>query len=227
MKSPNHIAIIMDGNGRWGEKHFKSRLVGHEYGVKNLRLVIDYILKIQVKNLTVFTLSYDNTHKRKSYEIKNLFNIVENYIQKNLNYLKEKKIKINFVGENKGVPKKIKNLIKNNFIHKKNHNNYNLCLNIAFNYSSKKEITGSVKKIIKKKISVNEKNIEKHLFTYESGSPEILIRTGGYNRLSDFLLWQLSYTELFFLKKLWPDFKIDDLNKIILKYQTIKRNFGA
>ena len=226
MKSPNHIAIIMDGNGRWGIKKYGNRLIGHEFGVKNIKTIINFCLKNKIKNLTLFALSSDNLKKRNKKEIKNLFLLLEDYLKKNINLFKEKKIKINFIGESKNLSKKVKSIIKH-YSDKTNLYIKNLQINIAFNYSSKQEIINSCKKVIKNKKSINQRNIFKFLYTSPTKDPEILIRTGGYFRLSDFLLWQCSYTEIFFVKKLWPDFKSTDLNLIIKKFKKLKRNFGA
>ena len=226
MKSPNHIAIIMDGNGRWGLKNHKSRLVGHEFGIKNIKIVIDYCLKNNIENLTLFVLSADNLAKRDKIEISNLFSLLESNLKKNINLFIEKKISLKFIGENRNLPIKIKNIIKK-FSDKSKLQKYKLLINIAFNYSSKKEIIRSCKEIIRKKLALNQKNISKHLYTSPIDDPEILIRTGGHTRLSDFLLWQCSYSEIFFVNKMWPDFKSKDLDTIIRKFKKLKRNFGS
>ena len=225
MKLPNHIAIIMDGNGRWGLKKYNSRLLGHEHGIKNIKPLVNFFLKKKIKNLTLYALSFDNLKKRSKKEISNLFDILQKYLIKNEEYFTYNKICLNFIGEKQNIPKKIKGLI--NKFNKKKLKKINLRLNIAFNYSSRKEIIYSVKKIYKKTNKINENSLSKNLFTHKSGDPSILIRTGGFQRLSDFLLWQLSYTELFFPKKLWPDFKIKDLKKILIDFNKVKRNFGS
>ena len=223
---PSHIAIIMDGNGRWGIKNFNSRSIGHKYGVKKLKSIIQFSISKKIKCLTLYALSYDNLKKRNKKEIKNLFIIFEEYINQNLDYFIKKKISLNFFGETNGLSNKIKSLIKKTqkLTFSKN------CvvnINIALNYSSKKELIYSIKKLIKKKKIINEKNIEGNLYSSGFNSPEILIRTGGYKRLSDFLLWQLSYTELFFFDKMWPDFNTRDLNKVLIDYNKILRKFGS
>ena len=225
MKLPNHIAIIMDGNGRWGLKKYNSRLLGHEHGIKNIKPLVNFFLKKKIKNLTLYALSFDNLKKRSKKEISNLFDILQKYLIKNEEYFTYNKICLNFIGEKQNIPKKIKGLI--NKFNKKKLKKINLRLNIAFNYSSRKEIIYSVKKIYKKTNKINENSLSKNLLTHKSGDPSILIRTGGFQRLSDFLLWQLSYTELFFPKKLWPDFKIKDLKKILIDFNKVKRNFGS
>ena len=226
MKSPNHIAIIMDGNGRWGLKNHKSRLVGHEFGIKNIKNIINYCLEHKINNITLFALSSDNLKKRNKIEIANLFALLENYLKKNIHFFKEKKIKLNFIGENSNLPKKIK-IILRKYSNETKLLKSKLLLNIAFNYSSKQEITNSCKKLTKSRKPINQKNIAKYLYTSKTKDPEILIRTGGYSRLSDFLLWQCSYTEIFFVKRLWPDFKPKDLALIIKKFKKLKRNFGS
>ena len=223
---PSHIAIIMDGNGRWGIKNFNSRSIGHKYGVKKLKSIIQFSISKKIKCLTLYALSYDNLKKRNKKEIKNLFIIFEEYINQNLDYFIKKKISLNFFGETNGLSNKIKSLIKKTqkLTFSKN------CvanINIALNYSSKKELIYSIKRLIKKKKIINEKNIESNLYSSGFNSPEILIRTGGYKRLSDFLLWQLSYTELFFFDKMWPDFNTRDLNKVLIDYNKILRKFGS
>ena len=226
MTNPKHIAIIMDGNGRWGLKKYNSRLAGHKHGVENIKPIIEFCIKKKIKNLTIYALSRDNLNNRKKREVLHLFSLFKEYLEKNIYYFKKQKVKLKFIGETKKLPSNIINLIKRtnkffgNFDHK-------VQLNVAFNYSSKVEIVNAIKKIKSKNQRITEKNIEKYLYISECSNPEILIRTGGYSRLSDFLLWQCAYTEIFVLKKLWPDFNIKDLKKILLKYNKIQRNFGA
>ena len=226
MKTPNHIAIIMDGNGRWGVKKYKSKSVGHHHGVKNLKPIIKYLIKKNIPNLTLYALSYDNLKKRDKKQIKNIFDILNKYLVSNINFFKENKIFIKFIGERRRLSFSLLETLKKSSDETVTKN-AKLNINIAFNYSSKKEILYAMKKIISKKKKLNEKNLEKFLYTNKNNFPELLIRTGGYSRVSDFLLWQISYSELFFVKKLWPDFKVNDLNKIINKYYKIKRNFGS
>lgn len=222
----NHLAIIMDGNGRWGLKKFNNRSLGHFYGAKRLKPLVNFLINQKIKNLTLYTLSYDNLRKRKKKEIINLFDMLTKYLQENINYFVKNKIKINFIGEKERLPRNIIKLISH--VQKKtNFNKKVLNVNIAFNYSSKKEIINTINKLINKRKKVSNKNINNNLYTSNSGDPDILIRTGGYNRLSDFLLWQSAYTELFFLKTLWPDFKIKHLKNIFYKYNFIKKNYGS
>ncbi|WP_440679298.1 polyprenyl diphosphate synthase [Candidatus Pelagibacter sp. HIMB1517] len=226
MKNPNHIAIIMDGNGRWGIKKFKSRLLGHKEGVKKIGQIINYCLKNKIKNLTLYVLSRDNFLKRKSKELKNIFFLIETYLPKNEDFFLKNKINLNFIGESNGLPKNIKKLIEitnKKFSFKSN----NLILNVALNYSSKLEIINTIKKINLKKDKITKKNIEKYLYTFSSGDPDLIIRTGGYNRLSDFLLWQSAYSEIYFVNDLWPEFKINNLKRIIEKFNKTQKNYGS
>ena len=225
MNLPNHIAIIMDGNGRWGKKKFNNRLLGHEKGIKNIKKIIEFCITKKIPNLTLYALSKDNLIKRNKSEINNIFDLLKKYLEQNLCYFRKYKVKINFIGELQELPINLKEiLIKSSnqlSVFKKK-----LTLNVAINYSSKIEILNSLKILLKKRKKINTQNLERHLLTASSGHPEIIIRTGGFKRLSDFLLWQAAYSELFFEKKLWPDFKVKDLEKIIMNFNKIKRNFG-
>ena len=225
MNLPNHIAIIMDGNGRWGKKKFNNRLIGHERGIKNIKNIVEFCLKKKIPNLTIYALSKDNLKKRNKNEINNIFKLLKNYLSKNINYFKKYKIKINFIGEIQLLPISLKKMLISS---SKELNKFKpkLVLNVAINYCSKTEILNAIKMLIKNKKKLNVLNVEKYLYTATSGHPEIIIRTGGYKRLSDFLLWQAAYSELFFEKKLWPDFKVADLQNILNKFVKIKRNFG-
>jgi len=226
MKHPFHIAIIMDGNRRWGLKNLNNKLAGHEAGVKNIKKIINFSLKKKIKILTFFALSYDNFLNRKKKEIQNIFKLLDKYILKNNDFFISKKIKINFFGEKKNLNKLTKKILEDTES-KFSFKNPEITINIAFNYSSKKEILFSIKKIFKEKLPINVKNLNKNLYTGKYQNPDILIRTGGQQRLSDFMLLQLAYTEFFFLKKLWPDFSTNDLDKIISKFILIKRNYGT
>tara|TARA_B100000963_G_scaffold357355_1_gene379337 strand:- start:7477 stop:8157 length:681 start_codon:yes stop_codon:yes gene_type:complete len=225
MNLPNHIAIIMDGNGRWGKKNLNNRLLGHERGIQNIKNIIEFCLKKKIPNLTIYALSKDNLKKRKKHEINNIFNLLKNYLNKNICYFKKYKIKIKFIGEIQQLPTSLKQILISSS-NELNKFKTKLTLNVAINYSSKIEIINVVKMLIKNKKKLSIQNIEKYLSTYSSGHPEIIIRTGGYKRLSDFLLWQSAYSELFFEKKLWPDFRVRDLQQILKNFVKIKRNFG-
>tara|TARA_Y100000591_G_scaffold326763_1_gene350045 strand:+ start:573 stop:1250 length:678 start_codon:yes stop_codon:yes gene_type:complete len=223
MSDINHIAIIMDGNGRWGLKKFNSRRYGHQKGIKTVEKIIEVTIKKNVKFLTLYTFSTENW-KRPKYEINFLFRLLDEYIKKNLNVLLKNNIKFKVLGDLNKFPKKLKISINNAI--KLTSKNSKLQINLALNYGSKDEILRSIKLITKKKLAINIKNIEKNLYTSNMPDPDILIRTGNTNRLSNFLLWQLSYSEIFFVKKLWPDFNKNDFNKILAKFKKIKRNYG-
>jgi undecaprenyl diphosphate synthase len=214
----------MDGNGRWGVKHKQSRNAGHRAGLNTVDLIINHCINHKIKFLTLYTFSSENW-KRPKTEIAFLFKLLENFLQKKINKIIEKDIKLKFIGELNKLPTKLQKLIK--LSEKKTFNKKTLHVNIALNYGSKIELINTIKKIKQKKIKINEKNIDNNLYTKHLPNPDILIRTGDTHRLSNFLLWQLSYTEIFFEKKLWPDFKGKDFNKIINKFQSIKRNFGS
>ncbi|WP_020169359.1 polyprenyl diphosphate synthase [Candidatus Pelagibacter communis] len=224
MNPIKHVAIIMDGNGRWGVKHKQSRNAGHRAGLNTVDLIINHCINHKIKFLTLYTFSSENW-KRPKTEISFLFKLLENFLQKKINKIIEKDIKLKFIGELNKLPTKLQKLIK--LSEKKTFNKKTLHVNIALNYGSKIELINTIKKIKQKKIKINEKNIDNNLYTKHLPNPDILIRTGDTHRLSNFLLWQLSYTEIFFEKKLWPDFKGKDFNKIINKFQSIKRNFGS
>ncbi len=223
MSDINHVAIIMDGNGRWGLKKFNSRKFGHQKGIKTVEKIIEASIKRNIKYLTLYTFSTENW-KRPKYEINFLFSLLENYLKNNLNILIKNNIKFKVLGDLSKFPKKLKNSINNAI--KLTSKNTKLQINLALNYGSKDEILRSVKLISQNKALISIKNIEKNLYTSNMPDPDLLIRTGNTNRLSNFLLWQLSYSEIFFVKKLWPDFSKNDFNKILTKFKKIKRNYG-
>ena len=224
MNPVKHVAIIMDGNGRWGIKHKHSRNAGHRAGLNTVDLIINQCIDHKIKFLTLYTFSSENW-KRPKNEISFLFNLLEKFLKKKINEIIKKDIKLNFIGELNKLPIKLQKLIR--LSEKKTIKKKILQVNIALNYGSKTELISAIKKIKVKKIKINEKNIDKNLYLKDSPDPDILIRTGDTHRLSNFLLWQLSYTEIFFEKKLWPDFKISDFNKILSKFKKIKRNYGS
>jgi len=224
MNPVKHVAIIMDGNGRWGVKHKQSRNAGHRAGLNTVDLIIKHCIIHKIKFLTLYTFSSENW-KRPKTEITFLFKLLENFLQKKINKIIEKDIKLKFIGELNKLPTKLQKLIKSS--EKKTFDKKMLQVNIALNYGSKIELINTIKKIRQKKITINEKNIENNLYTKHLPNPDILIRTGNTHRLSNFLLWQLSYTEIFFEKKLWPDFTGKDFDKIMNKFKNIKRNFGS
>ena len=220
---PKHVAIIMDGNGRWGLKKKKSRNYGHKEGIKSVEKIIIAAIENKIKFLTLYTFSTENW-KRPIQEINLLFNLLENYLDKELVNLERKNIKIKVLGNIKKFPKNLKKKLQR--AEKKTEKNKKIQINIALNYGSREEIVNSVKKLNKSSLLINEKNISKYLYTKNIPDPEILIRTGNTNRLSNFLIWQSIYTEIFFEKKLWPDFNEKDYQKILNKFKIIKRNFG-
>jgi len=224
MNPVKHVAIIMDGNGRWGIKHKHSRNAGHRAGLNTVDLIINQCIDHKIKFLTLYTFSSENW-KRPKNEISFLFNLLEKFLKKKINEIIKKDIKLNFIGELNKLPVKLQKIIR--LSERKTIKKKVLQVNIALNYGSKTELISAIKKIKIKKIKINEKNINKNLYLKDSPDPDILIRTGDTHRLSNFLLWQLSYTEIFFEKKLWPDFKISDFNKILSKFKKIKRNYGS
>ena len=224
MNPINHVAVIMDGNGRWGIKHKGSRNLGHRAGLKTVENVIQVSIEEKIKYLTLYTFSTENW-KRPKKEVSFLFRLLENFLKEKIDVLIKRKIKLKFIGELKRIPLTLKKLIK--ISEKKTSQNSIIQVNIALNYGSRSELISTLKLINKNKIKINEMNIDNNLFTKDIPNPDIMIRTGNTQRLSNFLLWQLAYTEIFFEKKLWPDFKKKDFIMILKKYKLIKRNFGS
>ena len=222
MNTLNHVAIIMDGNGRWGLKYKKSRNEGHKAGLITVEKIIKETIKQKINYLTLYAFSTENWNRPKK-EIDYLFNLLENFLSNKIEDLHEQNIKLNIIGI-KNFSKKLNKLLS--FSEKKTSKNQILNINLAINYGSKSEIVNAIKEINKSNDKVNEKNFSKYLQTKNIPDPEILIRTGNTKRLSNFLLWQLAYTEIFFEKKLWPDFSEKDYVKIIKNFRKIKRNFG-
>ena len=223
MNHLQHVAIIMDGNGRWGLKYKNSRNAGHKAGLKTVEKIIKGTIKNNIKFLTLYAFSTENW-KRPKKEISFLFNLLENFLVNRIEELHKQNIRLKVIGT-KNFSKKLNKLL--NYSEKKTAKNTKLQINLALNYGSKFELLNAFKKITKKKISINEKNFSEFLQTKNIPDPDFLIRTGNTNRLSNFLLWQLAYSEIFFEKKLWPSFNERDYNKIIKKYKNIKRNFGS
>ena len=227
MISPSHIAIIMDGNGRWGLKKYKDRNKGHYYGLQNINKIIKDCIKINIKYLTLYTFSTENWNRPRK-EIDYLFFLFKYFYKKNFDKLNKNNIKIKFIGNFKNIPKDLKVIIKK--IQDKTKNNDAITVIFAFNYGAKSELVNAFKNIIKSKNKVNKINedlINNNLYTKNIPDPDILIRTGGEKRLSNFLLWQLSYAELFFINKNWPDFNFLDLKQIINTFRVTKRKFGG
>ena len=222
MNPLNHVAIIMDGNGRWGVKNKNSRNAGHKAGLNSVEKIIKETINQKIKYLTLYAFSTENW-KRPKKEIRYLFDLLENFLLNRIGDLHKKNIKLKIIGV-KNFSNKLNKLLK--LSEKKTSTNTRLQINLALNYGSKLEILNAIKKLTNNKDSINEKNLSKYLQTKNIPDPEILIRTGNTKRLSNFLLWQLAYTEIFFEKKLWPDFDEKDYIKIIKKFKKIKRNFG-
>ena len=213
----------MDGNGRWGKKKRKSRNFGHLSGVKIIERLVKDSIKIKIPILTFYVFSTENWKRPKS-EISFLFKLIDYYFVKEIDRIVRNNIKINIIGSIKNLPKKIKNNLQT-CIHR-TRNCKKILVNLAINYGSKDEIINAIKKLKRKKKSISVKNLVKYLYTSNLPDPDILIRTGGKKRLSNFLLWQLAYSELYFVDKLWPDFSITDYHKIIKQFKKVKRNFG-
>ena len=222
MNPLNHVAIIMDGNGRWGIKHKNSRNQGHKAGLISVEKIIKETIKNKIKFLTLFAFSTENW-KRPKKEINYLFNLLENFLLKRIQDLHKQNIKLKIIGSKKFSPK-LNKLLSNS--EKKTSKNKKLQINLALNYGSKSELIGAFKKIKKIKCVISEKNIARNLQTKNMPDPDLLIRTGNTKRLSNFLLWQLAYAEIFFEKKLWPAFDEKDYRRIIKDFKKIKRNFG-
>ena len=222
MNPLKHVAIIMDGNGRWGLRYKNSRNAGHKAGLNTVEKIIKETVKNKIKFLTLYAFSTENW-KRPKKEINYLFDLLENFLINRIEELHKQNIKLKIVGVKNFSPKLNKLL---NFSEKKTSKNKKLQINLALNYGSKTELINAFKKIYKNKEMINEQNILKYLQTKDIPDPDLLIRTGNTKRLSNFLLWQLAYSEIFFEKKLWPDFNEKDFNRIIKFYRKIKRNFG-
>ena len=224
MNPVKHVAIIMDGNGRWGIKNRGSRNKGHTEGLKTIENIITESLKQEIRYLTLYTFSTENW-KRPKQEITFLFKIFENFLLKKTINLVQNGIKFNVIGNKKKISKKLQKIINDS--EKKTKFNNKLQINVALNYGSKDEIITACKILIKENKVITEKNINDNLYTKKIPNPDILIRTGNTNRLSNFLLWQIAYTEIFFIKKFWPEFSKDDYKRILKKFRLLKRNFGS
>jgi undecaprenyl diphosphate synthase len=222
MNPLNHVAVIMDGNGRWGLKNKNSRNAGHKKGLDTVEKIINESIKQKIKYLTLFAFSTENW-KRPKKEITYLLNLLENFLINKIEDLNKQNIKLKIIGV-KNFSQKLNSLLS--FSEKKTFKNKSIQINLALNYGSKFELLNAFKLLKKNKEKISEKNLNKYLQTHNIPDPEILIRTGNTKRLSNFLLWQLAYTEIFFEKKLWPEFNEKDYIKIIKSYKKIKRNFG-
>ena len=221
MNKLNHVAFIMDGNGRWGQRKNRGRNFGHLNGVKTVKKIVETSVKLKIPVVTFYVFSTENW-KRPKAEINFLFNLIISYFKKELKNIIINGIKLNIIGKFEKLPTKIKTSLKKAV--KLTKKNKKIIVNLALNYGSKDEIVNASQKI-RNKITI--KTLEQNLYTHDLPDPDILVRTGGHKRLSNFMLWQLAYTEIYFLKKLWPDFKSSDLNKIVKDFRKVKRNFGS
>ena len=222
MNPLNHVAIIMDGNGRWGLKHKNSRNEGHRAGLNTIENILEETIKQKIKFITLFTFSTENW-KRPQKEIRYLFKLLENFLLNKIENLNKKNIKLKIIGY-KNFSTELNKILRNS--EKLTEKNTKLQINLALNYGSKMELIDTFKKLNKLKKKFTEKNVSKNLLTNGIPDPDLLIRTGNTKRLSNFLLWQMAYTEIYFEKKLWPEFNIIDYKKIIKKFKSTKRNFG-
>ena len=224
MNKLNHVAFIMDGNGRWGNRKNKSRNFGHLEGVKTVQKIVQSAIKLKIPIITFYVFSTENWKRPKS-EIKILFKLITSYFKREIKNVIKNNIKINILGKKTSLPVYVKKILTDTINRTKNNNK--LIVNLALNYGSKSEILETIETLKNNKKKVTEKDINKNLYTKGMPNPDILIRTGGQRRLSNFMLWQLAYAELYFLDKLWPDFNENDLKKILKDYNKIKRNFGG
>ena len=221
MNKLNHVAFIMDGNGRWGQKRNKGRNFGHFNGVKTVKKIVEKSVKLKIPIITFYVFSTENWKRPKS-EINFLFKLIINYFKEELDRVISNEIKINIIGKISRLPSKIKFALKD--AAKKTKKNKKIIVNLAINYGSRDEIVEACKKINNK---INIQSLSKNLYTKNLPNPDILIRTGGHKRLSNFMLWQLAYTEIYFIDKLWPDFNGRDFERIINNFKKLKRNFGS
>lgn len=223
-KLPNHIAIILDGNGRWAQKKGLPRNFGHKQGVETLIKISRYCSDIGVKNLTVYAFSTENWNRPKE-EVEYLMNLLKEYFQGLDKNLRKRNIKLKVIGERTNLSKELLDII--NFVEENSKYNTGMILNIAFNYGGKDEIVNAVKSMMNDKVIISKENIDKYLYTNESGNVDLLIRTSGEQRISNFLLWQIAYAEFYFTKVHWPEFSKKELNKAIEAYQNRDRRFGG
>tara|TARA_B100001173_G_scaffold306053_1_gene312319 strand:- start:412 stop:1080 length:669 start_codon:yes stop_codon:yes gene_type:complete len=221
MNKLNHVAFIMDGNGRWGQKRNKGRNFGHFNGVETVKKIVKRSFKLKIPVITFYVFSTENWKRPKS-EINFLFKLIINYFRQELNTVISNGIKINIIGKINKLPTKIKVSLKD--VVKKTKKNKRIIVNLAINYGSRDEIINACKKT---KGKINIRSLSKNLYTQRLPNPDILIRTGGHKRLSNFMLWQLAYTEIYFIDKLWPDFNSKDFVRIIKNFKNVKRNFGS
>ena len=224
MNKLNHVAFIMDGNGRWGKNKNKSRNFGHLKGVETVEKIVKASLKLRIPMITFYVFSTENWRRPKT-EIRFLFNLIGSYFKKEINNVIKNGIKINILGRTSSFSTPLKSVLRDTV--KKTTKNKKLVVNLALNYGSKNEIKNAFIKLKKSRSKISEAKISKNLYTSKMHDPDILIRTGGQRRLSNFMLWQLAYTEIYFMNKLWPDFNNKDFKIIVNNFRKIKRNFGS
>ena len=221
MNKLNHVAFIMDGNGRWGKKKNKGRNFGHFNGVKTVKKIVEKSIKLKIPAVTFYVFSTENWKRPKS-EINFLFELIISYFKEELTRVISNGIKVNIIGKLNRLPIKIKNALKH--VSKKTKKNKRIIVNLAINYGSRDEIVEACKKA---RNPININSLSNNLYTKDLPNPDILVRTGGHKRLSNFMLWQLAYTEIYFVNKLWPDFNGKDFERIVKNFKNVKRNFGS
>jgi undecaprenyl diphosphate synthase len=224
MNPLRHVAIIMDGNGRWGTKKNNNRNLGHKEALKVIEKIVYKSISEKISFLTLYTFSTENW-KRPDKEVNFLFNLLKNFLIKRIKKLHNDNICLKFIGSKKKLKKDLLEQIR--YCEKLTAFNNKIKIIIALNYGSQDEIIYASKQLEKKKLKFTRNNFENNLYTKNIPHPDILIRTGNTNRLSNFLLWQLAYTEIYFEKKLWPDFTVNDFNRIIKLFKKTRRNFGG
>ncbi len=222
---PKHIAIIMDGNGRWAKKRNLPRVFGHRAGIKAVRQTVEACRELGISCLSLYAFSTENWQRPKT-EIRTLMKLLYKYLKKEKEKLKKNDIRLVISGDIKVLPKKIQKAIKDVIEYTKDCKK--MILNLCLNYGARQEIVNAINKIISKKYSfIDESIISKHLYTYDLPDPDLLIRTSGELRISNFMLWQIAYTELYFTDVLWPDFTKEELYKAINSYKNRERRFGG
>ena len=228
--TPNHVAIIMDGNGRWAKLKGKSRLFGHKNGIKSVQKIVEYATKIEIKNLTLYAFSTENWNRPKK-EVKTLMNILINTLRKEINKMVENNVQFKCIGDISQLPYSVIKELEETI--KKTSKNDGLVLTLALNYGFKKELIYAIKNLavkVKKNLisidNIDEEVINAHLYSGDLPSVDLLIRTSGEQRISNFLLWQVSYAELFFSEVFWPDFDENHFEKAIKNYTKRERRFG-
>ncbi|MBE5756796.1 MAG: isoprenyl transferase [Clostridiales bacterium] len=220
---PTHVGIIMDGNGRWAVRQNKKRTEGHKAGAKNVELITNVAFSMGIKTITLFAFSSENW-KRPKEEVELLFGLLKKYFKTHIKKIIKNKIKLNVMGDLEGLPEDVREIIKKQMEETKDFNDH--VLNIALNYGGRAEIVKAVKTALEKGEEITEESISKNLYTYDFGEPELIIRTSGEKRLSNFMLYQSAYSEFYFTDVLWPDFNEECFKKAIDDYMNRDRRFG-